>query len=160
MNDEPPRDDLTRPKRLIPLWAEELPAPHKTASCRLCGQETGYLARFIKSNGAIALRWVCDNCEDYRTTSDLPHSLLGDIPIDEIPLRADFSEQADSDQMRLIQPCAVCPNDADEYHHWAPQAIFPDWPSVGVYLCEKHHREWHDRLRAHGLRWPSELNEP
>ena len=142
--------------KIIPYWADELPPPHNTSGCHLCGCQTGYLARFVKSNGSIAIRWVCDNCEDYRTTGDIPHAFLDGLSLDEIPLRADFSAPADGDQLALVQLCAVCGQEADEYHHWAPQAIFPDW-NVGAYLCRKHHREWHDTMRAHGLRWPGEL---
>ncbi len=143
--------------RIVPYWADELPPPHKIDGCRRCGTQTGYLARFIKSNGSIALRWVCDNCEDYRSTGDIPHTILKDVEIGELPLREDFSNPDNGYQLRLIQLCAVCPDEAEEIHHWAPQSIFADWPDVGVYLCAKHHREWHDTMRAHGLRWPGEL---
>lgn len=56
-----------------------------------------------------------------------------------------------------MPPCAICGHNSHEYHHWAPRSIFPDWPDAGVYLCTSHHREWHERMRAHGLRWPHEL---
>lgn len=56
-------------------------------------------------------------------------------------------------------PCQVCGKTGPTHrHHWAPTSIFPDWPWENlVFLCEEHHNEWHNRMRAHGLRWPHKL---
>jgi hypothetical protein len=54
--------------------------------------------------------------------------------------------------------CVVCGDENVEAHHWAPRAIFPEWSwDLIVDLCPTHHREWHDAMRVHGLRWPHEL---
>lgn len=139
--------------RVVLLDATDLPPSHAKPGCRLCGHRQGYLGRIVKSHGATAIRWVCDRCEDYRTAGDLPKTILPDgTEVSELPLRLDHS-----DDDRGLPPCAVCDQPSEEFHHWAPVAIFTDWPgTVGVYLCTPHHREWHDRMRAHGLRWPHE----
>lgn len=62
-----------------------------------------------------------------------------------------------TDPEYALPDCLVCGMPSGEWHHWAPRAIFPDWPDCGVYLCTAHHREWHAVMRAHGLRYPHEL---
>lgn len=146
---------MSEPFKLVEIACADLPAPHAREHCRQCSYPTGYLARYIHRNGTVALRWVCDWCEDYKTTSDLPRALV--LNIDELPIRADN---------RLtygpvdLPACMVCGEDAEHAHHWAPQAIFPDWPyELVVPLCVTHHNEWHARMRTHGLRWPHELTD-
>lgn len=138
--------------QIIAVKASSLPGVHAADGCRRCSGETGYLARYVKINGAVAIRWVCDWCEDYYTAGDLPRAILGNVPLERIPLRVDNSHHTYD-----REPCAVCGLPSDEWHHWAPRAIFPEWPDMGVYLCAAHHREWHGRMRCHGLRWPHEL---
>lgn len=146
---------MSDPRIIVALRADELPPSHAAEHCRQCSCATGYIARYIHSNGVVGLRWVCDWCEDYRTTSDLPTSVAGDVPLDRLPLRLD-----NSGTEALIPDCAVCGQPAAEFHHWAPRAIFSDWPeALGAYLCLEHHGQWHDRMRAHGLRWPGELGD-
>jgi hypothetical protein len=142
----------SQPFRILEIKSSALPGTHAKPGCRKCAGEDGYLARYIKINGNVALRWICDWCEDYYTSGDLPHTLLGDFPIAELPLRVDRS----NDDTYALPECEVCGNPSGEYHHWAPRSIFPDWPEAGVYLCKPHHDEWHARMRAHGLRWPHE----
>lgn len=102
----------------------------------------------------MCIRWVCDWCEGYTTSQDLPHTILPpDTRIDDLPLRVDNTETFDAE-------CAFCGSPHVEYHHWAPSSIFEDWGHVpGVFLCPMHHQEWHHRMRAHGLRYPGELGE-
>lgn len=139
---------------IISVKVTDLPDPHTKTGCKLCGHTRGYLARYIKSNGNVAVRWICDRCEDYRTAGDLPHTILPrGVAAGALPLRLDHSGAPPD-----LPDCARCGLRADEFHHWAPSSIFPDWPDLGVYLCFACHREWHDRMRAHGLRWPHELN--
>lgn len=141
-------------RRILDIKASELPGTHAAAGCRKCSCEDGYFGRYIQRNHKVALRWVCGWCEDYGTSGDLPLSLLGDFPLNELPLRVDHSPQYDPPE------CQVCQQPADEYHHWAPTSVFPDWPyNLGIYLCTDHHREWHDRMRAHGFRYPHELQD-
>lgn len=138
---------------VVQISAPDLPGANAKPGCRLCSHRQGYLARYVKSNGATAIRWICANCEDYRTAGDLPKSILRGVPIEALPLRVDHSEDD-----RGMPPCVVCDMPSMEFHHWAPVSIFPDWPgTLGAYLCEHHHHEWHERMRAHGLRWPHEL---
>jgi hypothetical protein len=138
--------------RIIDVAALNLPAPHSRVGCHKCGHENGYLSRYLKGNGATTIRWVCANCENYTTCGDLPYWLLLEykVGIKELPLRVNRVEDDGIE-------CVVCNVPAVEFHHWAPRAIFPDWPDAGVYLCQHHHDEWHIRMRAHGLRWPHEL---
>lgn len=140
---------------IVARKASELPPPHTATGCRMCGHQRGYLARFIKSNASVGIRWVCDRCEDYRTAGDLAHSYIAPIPVDRLPLRVDHSIDPPD-----MPDCARCGLRSDEFHHWAPSAIFPDWSGMlGAYLCTACHREWHERMRAHGLRWPHELTD-
>lgn len=142
---------MSAPRIIVELSADQLGA-HSIDGCRQCSNQTGYLARYIHTNGTVGLRWVCTWCEDYRSTPDLPHALLGDTPLDRIPIRLD-----NSDTPTVFPDCAICGEPAAEYHHWAPRSIFPDWPDQGIHLCKAHHDEWHKRMRTHGLRWPHEL---
>lgn len=149
------KDPLSTPRTILPIRASELPPPHAAPCCRRCTNENGYLARYIKINKAEALRWVCDNCEDYKTAGDLPRTILGDMRLETLPLRVDRSQEASD-----WPECEVCGQSAASFHHWAPRSIFPDWPwTLGNYLCQAHHDEWHERMHAHGLRWPHELKE-
>jgi len=150
---------VSQPSVIVTIASSNLPGANARAHCKRCNNETGYLARYIKASGIVAVRWVCDWCEDYTTAGDLPRSILTDvsvhrdhpIPIDDLPLRID--NRGDDSPL-----CAVCDSNEVEYHHWAPVSLFPDWDHVpGVYLCPMHHQEWHHRLRAHGLRYPHEL---
>lgn len=148
----PPSDSPIR--RILPIKASELPGTHAAEHCRKCSYADGYLARYIQTDGKTALRWVCDWCEDYGTAGDLPHSLLGDFPLNDLPLRVDRSSLHDPPE------CEVCGEPAVHYHHWAPQSVFPDWPyNLGNYLCQAHHDDWHTRMRAHGFRYPHELED-
>lgn len=139
---------------IIAISSSQLPTPHAKDACRKCNNVYGYLARYIQIDGQVAVRWVCDWCEDYKTSTDLPLSILGGVPVGDIPLRVDRSEET-----RGLPECCKCGEQSTEFHHWAPKAIFPDWPDLGVYLCVGCHVEWHTRMRAHGLRWPHELVE-
>jgi hypothetical protein len=150
-----PTPGSSEPRRILPIKSSALPGTHAVPHCKRCTCEDGYLARYIKRNGSVALRWVCDWCECYTTAGDLPHSLLGPFPINELPLRVDREESPEY----AIPDCAVCGMPSGEWHHWAPRSIFPDWPDCGLYLCTVHHREWHDRMRAHGLRYPHEIQD-
>lgn len=143
---------MSEPSKIITLACTELPKGNARARCVKCESTTGYLGRYIKANGYVAIRWVCDWCEGYTTAGDLPYTVLPDgVHVDELPLRID--NRGDNSPL-----CAVCDSRGVEYHHWAPFSIFPDWGHVpGVYLCPMHHQEWHHRLHAHGLRYPHEL---
>ena len=143
---------MSEPSRLIDIACSALPGANARPHCAQCSHEMGYLGRYIKTNGVVAIRWVCSWCENYTTAGDLPRTILPvGIQVDELPLRLD--NRADDSPL-----CVVCDSVEVEYHHWAPTAIFPDWGDVpGTYLCRRHHREWHDRMRAHGLRYPYEL---
>lgn len=145
---------MTR-RLILDRKATDLPAPHTATGCRYCGHRNGYLGHIVKHNGSLGLRWVCGRCEKLSPT-DLPHKYVDPIPVWELPKMYDRS-----DQPSLMPGCAVCDRQAEEWHHWAPTAIFPDWDYHDwrlstVPLCGPHHREWHDRMRALGLRWPHE----
>lgn len=167
---------MSNPYTIIALTASDLPWLYgrpRATKCRRCSCETGYLARYIKVNGAVSIRWVCDWCEDYSTASDLPKSVLANhgVTPSELPIRRDRRDEY------VANECVVCRQDAVEFHHWAPRAIFPHWNRetvywedgnvvayedwdtdlLGVWLCLDHHHEWHARMRAHGLRWPHEI---
>lgn len=93
--------------RIIPTRAPDLPGSNTRPHCRLCSHVNGYLGRYVKSNGHIAIRWVCDNCEDYRTASDLPHSILPEgITTADLPLRVDHSDYDNG-----LPECAAWPHE-------------------------------------------------
>jgi hypothetical protein len=136
----------------ITIGCDALPEPHAFSGCPNCTTVAGYIARYVKTNGTVSLRWVCDWCATYSTT-DLPRRLIGDTPLAQIPKRIDVS-----DTLTEWNECEICEGVAEDFHHWAPRSIFPDWPSdVGVHLCTLHHNEWHNTMKAHGLKWPHEL---
>lgn len=132
--------------------------------CRKCRREEGHLARYLQARGATGLRWVCDHCGDYGTFSDLPRSLLRelDLVLDHLPVCCDNRSAPD-----FSRGCCICGRHPSEENHWAPVAIFPDWEErarnvgdfslITVPLSIACHREWHDRLRDHGLLWPHEI---
>lgn len=124
---------------IIEIRACDLPAPYTRDECAKCSATDGYLGRYIRSNHSVAVRWVCNWCEDCTTSTDIPHAFLQrfGVTINDIPKVRDNS---------------INPSD-----HWAPASIFPDWPDQVVIMCTPHHREWHARMRAHGLRWPHEI---
>lgn len=137
---------------IIPLRADELPGDHARPCCRRCQAPDGYLVRYINSKGRSSLRWACNWCHDVYTSLDLPYDLLGPQPnLNALPPINRSRED------NGIPPCEVCDDQATEWHHWAPESIFPEWPDVPVPVCTEHHRDWHERMRAHGLRWPHEL---
>lgn len=141
---------------VVNILCTALPAPHKRDCCRNGCGEPGYLARYIHINGVVAIRWVCEWCDGYKTSGDLPRTVLPrGVDVDLLPLIADNSVTPSD-----LPACVVCGDDAEHQHHWAPQAIFPEWPyGLTASLCVLHHDEWHQRMRAHGLRWPHELGE-
>lgn len=143
---------MSKPSSIVELACTALPGNNARPYCKACTCEVGYLARYIKANGQVSIRWVCDWCEGYTTAGDLPTSVLPQgTTLENLPLRID--KRADEGPL-----CQVCDSREVEYHHWAPTALFPAWAHVGgVPLCTAHHREWHDTLRAHGLRYPHEL---
>ncbi len=140
----------------IDMRASDLPGLHAVPYCPACPAmcTIGYLGRHIKSDGSTAIRWVCDHCEQ-PLPGDLPRRLIGDTPLDKIPLRLREPKREDE----LDWPgCVVCARPSFEFHHWAPRSIFSDWPEyIGAHLCKPHHDEWHRRMREHGLRWPGEI---
>lgn len=145
----------SEPRTVLPIKASALPGVHTAEGCRKCSCEDGYLAQYIKVNGQISLRWVCDWCEDYATAGDLPRAMLGDFKIETLPLRVDHSQEDN-----LWPECEQCGAPAVTFHHWAPRSLFPDWPTgLGAYLCQRHHDEWHDVTRTHGLRYPHEMQD-
>ena len=142
----------TEGSRIIPLRADELPGAFARPACSTCGFEEGYLVRYVNSKNRSSLRWCCDHCGKVYTSLDLPYDLLGPKPnLNELPV-INRSEVDNG-----IPPCEICDGIADEWHHWAPVAIFPDWPDESVPLCHVHHDAWHERMRAHGLKWPHEI---
>lgn len=143
---------MSQPSAIINVACTELPKGNARACCKNCSSTDGYLARYIKQNGYVAIRWVCEWCEGYTTAGDLPYSFIPQgVHVGDLPLRLD--NRPDDGPL-----CAVCESRDIEYHHWAPSAIFPDWNHVpAVALCVQHHREWHHRMHAHGLRYPHEL---
>ncbi len=62
--------------------------------------------------------------------------------------RADFKQLPIGEWSYLNPACAVCGEKFTAYHHWLPRALAKmagesceAWP--GAYLCEYHHRLWH-----------------
>jgi hypothetical protein len=80
---------MSAPFVFIDIAVSALPGVHAHDACPGCGNPYGYLGRYLKADGSVGIRWVCEHCGK----------------------------------------CTAC------------------------------HREWHARMRAHGLRWPHELTE-
>ncbi len=142
---DPPVDNKVR--------LDHLPCPHTSPGCRRCGCEVGTLGRYIQVNGRIAARWVCDRCGDYGSTGDIAGRVTASFgyTVAELPVCVDRSGEY------VERDACWCGSPGMEDHHWAPKALFPDWPwHLTIPLCVDHHREWHDRMRQHGLRWPYE----
>ena len=149
--------------RIDSIFADAVPgtsfAGYPVADCRKCRWQIGRLARYVYSNGRSSLRWQCSRCGDYGSFSDVGVAFLAPFGVSVLDLPVCF------DASGTAPPCIVCGLKTTEFHHWAPTAIFHtdgwtdlgDWSSVGDYLCTRHHEEWHNRMRTHGLRWPSEL---
>jgi hypothetical protein len=98
-----------------------------------CVGQLGELVRFVKANGAVAVRYRCSLCGRLQM-SDLPRRLTGD------PGRFPVVR----DESRSNPPCTRCGAFGTELHHWAPQALFEDawnWPTD--YLCVPCHQRWH-----------------
>ena len=149
--------------RIDYIWPEDVSgtsfAGRSVRCCRGCGAQHGRLARYVYSNGRASLRWQCLGCGDYGSFSDIAMSFLASfgVTVLDLPVCHDASGTA--------PPCLVCGLRTTEFHHWAPTSIFgsdgwtdiESWTHVGDYLCTRHHQDWHDRMRAHGLRWPHEI---
>lgn len=129
----------------IVLRFDALPAAFARPCCKRCQCQTGYLVRLVKTTGRVALRLCCEDCEKTDTTLDLPRDELGYRDISRFPT---INQQA----FDFPGNCVVCDGEAEDWHHWAPRAIFPDWPDDhSVPTCKEHHTEWHDRMRERGL---------
>jgi hypothetical protein len=149
-----PADHGDRHGRTVEIWLSSVSTIYEV--CRKCRYESGYLARYIQVDGRVAIRWVCSYCEDYGTAGELPRAVLTryDLDLDQLPIRVNRYNPE-----RRTDACVVCgDNRGSEHHHWAPVALFPDWPyTLTLPLCQRHHREWHTIRREHGLQWPHEL---
>ena len=98
------------------------------------------------SNGTYQVFDYCVECG--RNANDestgglyIPHGIAGDI--DSMPLL--------KDNVIDMPACEHCgQKNGVEYHHFAPQYIFPDpdqWPTA--WLCRACHIEWHKRMGTH-----------
>jgi hypothetical protein len=141
-------------EHVISIWAGSVPSSNDASACRKCAAVEGHLARYIKASGAVGIRWQCSSCGDFGTYGDIRHTFLAQFgaALEDLPVCVDG---------RSDTPCVICGEMGTEWHHWAPSSIFaatvPAWSDVGAYLCVTHHREWHDVMRAHGLRYPHEM---
>jgi len=132
---------------------DALPYPHAREACKRCGNQTGYLAKLITTRNRVELRLCCEVCEKTDSTLNLPREPFGITDLGVLPT---------INQAKFDYPgnCWICDEQADDWNHWAPRAIFPDWPdSHSLPMCVECHEEWHRRLRAHGLRYPHELEQ-
>lgn len=120
--------------------------------CRKCKKVVRVgLRRTICTNGAIAIWIACLEStpihrvfSDGRNVSKATAEQWG-FAIDVIPIVNDYSYIG----------CAVegCTQVGVEGHHWAPKEIFGVresslWPQSP--LCDRHHKEWHRRMRDYG----------
>lgn len=130
--------------------------------CRKCSLLGGTLQQYIHEDGRYSIRWVCAACGDYSTSMGIAFELARPfLPCRPYHLRICRDNRENRvGAMRVLNQnrCLICGQPFSELHHWAPRSIFPDWPeNIVAPLCPSHHSEWHTRMRAHGLRWPSEL---
>jgi hypothetical protein len=109
------------------------------APCDRCGGPEGRIVRYILASGAIQLRWRCSSCSRIQLGS-LPHA---GHDLESYPIA--------KDNRGSTPPCARCGTIGNEFHHWAPSALFEDsweWPTA--YLCQDCHRRWRQVTRTNG----------
>ena len=113
-------------------------------TCQKCGKVVFCtLARDITSNGASQIYWLC---HEHQGAINIPRINISHekvlslkIEIDKIPIVKNNS---------TLFSCAICGKLGAANHHYAPRYLFGDdcenWTQV--YLCEYHHKLWHDRV--------------
>jgi len=121
-------------------------------ACRKCGQTTNVFLRYdIKANDTLQYFWHCDACERITPMGQsIPHDTITEWMSTWTDTQKDafYIKRLRNDYRGDIE-CAVCHARGGELHHWAPQSLadyfgddWSDWPQV--YLCRKHHRQWHE----------------
>lgn len=120
---------------------------HRQVTCERCGALSDYrdsLVRAISPNGAARVYHQCRACGEntFKPARWLSHNrvrwALVTGNVDELPIVED---------QRGGMRCEVCDVAEGEWHHWAPQAMFPDadkWPMS--YLCRPCHKRWHQTV--------------
>lgn len=125
-----------------------LPTPPE---CHLCYGYNVWLHYQITASGTRQYFWYCEDCERITPRSTyIPHAtVLGWMEGWSLGQRARFNNERLIKDLSARQVCAVCGEPGTEYHHWAPQAYrdrfgpeWNHWPTV--FLCRKHHRQWHE----------------
>ena len=115
--------------------------------CPKCNQKTKWLwRRFKNAGGHLTFPYVCSECGHKTNILEKKKTVMEFIfkngyKIENIPLLP-----VDEDTPH----CEICGQQGAELHHYAPQHLFDnadDWPKG--YLCVKHHREWHDKIKGH-----------
>ena len=110
--------------------------------CDQCkDHQPALLMRTVSASGVSMPFWFCLTCQRPATkpTRWLSHALVRAYGADPSLLPIFSSNPA--------VRCIHCGALGSQYHHWAPKEIFQDaeeWP--GGYLCQRCHREWHDRM--------------
>jgi hypothetical protein len=138
------------------MYTEEMAPLERCSKCKKVVRVG--LRRTTCANAAVAIWIACLESNpihrvfsDGRNVSKVQAERWG-FTVDAIPVVNDYSYVG----------CAIegCPQVGVEGHHWAPKEIFGDesnqWPQS--LLCDRHHKEWHRRMRDYGWNKTGEPN--
>lgn len=109
-------------------------------SCTKCGSNQISFGVHINYSGATTVIARCDKC-GRNPDAKKPFYNVKDFDIQSLPVFIDDRPNS--------EPCAVCgTRKGTQYHHFAPKHLFgfdaEKWP--GAYLCDEHHKEWHNKV--------------
>jgi hypothetical protein len=120
--------------------------------CRKCGRFDEVKIRYdIKADKTKQFFWHCDRCNCLAVMGIfLPHCVV--LPhIDALSdqMRNKFWAERIRNDYSTETRCCVCGETGAQLHHFAPRSLadyfgneWHSWPTV--YLCQEHHRQWHE----------------
>lgn len=113
--------------------------------CFRCSGQRIEFRKTIMQNGQLSIGAYCLTCNRLATKETcIPKRRFTERQIQEMTIEHDYSRH---DNVCCVKGCGR--HDV-EWHHFAPKGLFAqaadDWP--GGWLCNKHHREWHERTKT------------
>jgi len=132
---------LSQPRCAFFLTLKEQPVD----KCSECGSEHLKIGITNTQSGSTVYPVYCGDCGEVsnkyiKKQIALQHAIENGI-LQYVKTKTAKYMEEDGEQIK----CEVCNANEGEYHHWAPQYLFPDankWPTS--YLCRACHRKWHD----------------
>lgn len=112
------------------------------------------LGIYIKCNGSITYAVRCGFCGEQ--SSSIPKKLFSEL------VNSGRKVMWHRNEIGEVR-CVVrnCNEPGYEYHHFAPQNVFPDfddWPYEP--LCHKHHEYWHQSMDGYQWHSPRRSSRP